>query len=37
MFCIGLINNEELLVSYDSYLIFADGTLIFCNANSEQI
>ena len=36
-FALGLMKNEESLVSYDSYLIFADGSLIFGDANSEQI
>jgi hypothetical protein len=33
-FSMGSSNNEELVVSH---LLIVDGTLIFCDANSEQI
>lgn len=33
-FLVGLRNNEDFVVSL---LLFADGTLIFCEANSEQL
>jgi hypothetical protein len=33
-FSVGFRNNEELVVSH---LLLADDTLMFCDANSEQI